>query len=189
MLKIKPKEIAFDIDGVFADTISAFIREVKNLYGIEIRYEDIKEYELSKVVNNEKVLVEVAKKILHEPVSIGIKPLRGATQVLRRLSRINKILFVTARPDKTGIQEWVKKYLQKDSFHIVATGLHEEKARLLKRYGIKYFVEDRLETCFILEKASITPIVFEQPWNQKPHPFLKVRSWYELEKMIDWNSS
>jgi len=68
MLKIKPKEIAFDIDGVFADTISAFIREVKNLYGIEIRYEDIKEYELSKVVNNEKVLVEVAKKILHEPL-------------------------------------------------------------------------------------------------------------------------
>jgi len=109
--------------------------------------------------------------------------------VLRRLSRINKILFVTARPDKTGIQEWVKKYLQKDSFHIVATGLHEEKAPLLKRYGIKYFVEDRLETCFILEKASITPIVFEQPWNQKPHPFLKVKSWYELEKMIDWNSS
>ncbi len=190
MHRIKPKEIAFDIDGVFADTIGAFIKEVRNKYGIKVRYEDIKEYELAKIVNmNEEILIELAKRILYEPVDIGIKPIKGSIQVLKKLSKINRILFVTARPDKSGIQKWVEKYLKRDNFDIVATGTHEEKVPLLKRYGIKYFVEDRLETCFILEKASITPIVFEQPWNQKPHPFIKVKGWHELERMIDWNSS
>ncbi len=190
MLKIKPQEIAFDIDGVFADTMGAFIKEVKNLCGISIRYEDIKDYDLSKVANiREDLLIELAKKILYEPVNIGIKPIKGATRVLKKLCKVNRLLFVTARPDKNGIQQWIKRYLQEDRFHIIATGTHEEKAPLLRKYGIKYFVEDRLETCFILEKESITPIVFEQPWNQKPHPFIKVKGWHELEDMIDWNSS
>jgi len=192
MMKIKPHELAFDIDGVFADTIGAFIREARDKYGVSIRYEDITEYELVKSVKmDEKALVELAKRILYEPLEIGIKPIEGSIKVLKRLSYYTThLFFVTARPDRKGILKWVLNYLRdvdKNSIWIMATGTHEEKIPLLVRHGIRYFVEDRLETCFMLSQASITPIVFEQPWNKKPHPFPKVKSWYELEQMIDWD--
>ena len=191
MMKIRPSEIAFDIDGVFADTIGAFLREARDRYGIRIRYEDITEYELIKSVQmDENILVELAKRILYEPVEMDIKPIEGSVRVLKRLSSITRLFFVTARPDRDGISRWVHNHLRdvdRDSIQIIATGTHEEKVPLLERYGIKFFVEDRLETCFMLSEASITPIVFEQPWNKKPHPFPKIKSWKELEELIDWN--
>lgn len=191
MMKIIPNQLAFDIDGVFADTIGAFIREAKGKYGIDIRYEDITEYELVKTIKmDERLLIRLARRILYEPLEMGIKPIEGSVKVLKRLSHITRLFFVTARPDKEGIKRWVLNYLRdvnKNSIWIMATGTHEEKAPLLARHGIKYFVEDRLETCFILSKAHITPIVFEQPWNKKDHPFPKVKSWYELEQMMDWD--
>ncbi len=188
MLKIKPEEIAFDIDGVVADTIGAFLREAREKYGIFIKYEDIKEYELSKAVNmKEEILIELAKRILYEPLEMGIRPIKGAIEVLKRLSDKVELLFVTARPDKEGIERWLKRYFDKTRFHVIATGRHEEKANLLKEYGKRYFVEDRLETCYILKDFQITPIVFEQPWNRKPHPFIKIKEWKELEKLIEWN--
>ncbi len=189
-MKIKPNEIAFDIDGVFADTIGAFIKKAKQKYGITIKYEDIKEYDLKKTLNiDERILTELAKEILYNPIKMGIKPIKGAVEVLKKLSERSKLLFVTARPDKEGIKRWVYetlKEIERENINIVAVGTHEEKIPFLRSCGIRYFVEDRLETCFLLSQASIIPIVFEQPWNRKPHPFLKVKNWKQIEMMIDW---
>jgi uncharacterized HAD superfamily protein len=191
MIKIRPNEVAFDIDGVFADTIGAFIREAKEKFGININYNDIKDYELRKAVNmDESILIELANRILYEPLEMGIQPIKGSIQVLKRLAKTSRLFFVTARPDKEGIKKWILTQLRdidKNTISVIATGTHEEKVPLLLKEGIKYFVEDRLETCFLLEKHSITPIVFEQPWNSKPHPFLKVKNWQELENLIKWN--
>jgi len=51
---------------------------------------------------------------------------------------------------------------------------------------VLYFVEDRLETCFPLSDAGITPVLFKQPWNRKEHPFIEVGTWRELESLIDF---
>ncbi len=53
---------------------------------------------------------------------------------------------------------------------------------------ITHFVDDRLETCFLLKEAGITPILYKQPWNRNPHPFIEVGSWKELESLIDFDS-
>ncbi len=191
MMKIKPNELAFDIDGVFADTIGAFIREARDRYGIIIRYEDITEYELMKSIKmDENTMIELAKRILYEPLEMGISPIEGSVRVLKKLSQTTRLLFVTARPDREGISKWVLSHLRdvdRDRIWIMATGTHEQKVPLLASQGIRYFVEDRLETCFMLAQASITPIVFEQPWNKKTHPFPSIKGWHELEQMIDWN--
>jgi hypothetical protein len=54
----------------------------------------------------------------------------------------------------------------------------------LTERNISCFVEDRLETCYPLREAGVTPILFRQPWNRKRHPFTEVGSWQELESMI-----
>jgi len=66
------------------------------------------------------------------------------------------------------------------------TGVHTEKIPVLLEKGFKYFVEDRLETCPLLEQNGITPILFEQPWNKKPHLYHVVRDWEDISKLIDW---
>ena len=38
--KIAPDELAFDIDGVFADTFRVFVETAKG-YGVEMEYEDL----------------------------------------------------------------------------------------------------------------------------------------------------
>ncbi len=60
----------------------------------------------------------------------------------------------------------------------------EDKKDVLLDKKVAYFVEDRLETCFLLHDAGISPVVFKQPWNRKPHPFPEVGNWQELETMI-----
>ena len=189
--KIAPNELAFDVDGVFADTFRTFVETAREQYGIQVEYEDITEYDFRQVIDiDEKTSHEIIQMILDNPLAMGIQPVFGAVEVLSRLSQTGPLLFVTARPEKESILQWIQQYLPVADMSIIrleATRTHEEKLPVLLKHGIRYFVEDRLETCYLLEKTSITPIVFEQPWNRKPHPFQTVKDWHEIEVLIQWN--
>ena len=188
--KIPPRELAFDIDGVIADTFRVFVEVAANQYGIPIEYEEITEYDYNKVVDiDEMTGREIIQRILDDPVGIGIQPVSGATEILNRLLRISPLLFVTARTEKNSIIDWMQQNIgfpDMNAVNLIATGSHEDKLPILMEYGIKYFVEDRLETCYLLDKASVTPIVFDQPWNRKPHPFIIAKTWDDIAEMIDW---
>jgi 5'(3')-deoxyribonucleotidase len=186
---IPPPELAFDIDGVFADTMSLFIKIACEDFGIKnLKYQDITEYDLRNLAGiDEQICIEIIMRILEGRHSETLTALDGATEVLKRINRRHcPTLFVTARPNADQAQEWIMDRLELGPAHIdvVATGSFDEKQAVLRQNGIKYFVEDRLETCFTLMDAGITPIVFKQPWNRKPHPFREVATWQELEALI-----
>lgn len=189
--KIAPRELAFDIDGVLADTFRVFVETAKKEYDIQVDYDDITEYDFRKVIDIDEAICDVIiHRILEDPIHMGIKPMNGAVEVITRLSRYGAILFVTARPGKASIYDWLLCHLKQVDRHLIrleATGSHEEKIPILLKQGIRYFVEDRLDTCYLLATASVTPIVFEQPWNRKSHPFRTVCSWKEISGMIQWN--
>jgi len=190
---ISPRELAFDIDGVVADTFRVFVETARKRYHVQVAYEDITEYDFRKVIDiDDKIAIEIIHRILDDPIGMRIKPIEGAVKVLRLLAEEGPILLVTARPGRPAIYEWVLQQLQgvdRNLIHLEATGTHEEKIPILLEHGIRYFVEDRLDTCFLLAAAQVTPIVFEQPWNQKPHPFIRVRSWTEIGQMVAWSGS
>lgn len=189
-VRILPNEIGFDVDGVFADTFSAFVEIASSRYGCRFSYEDITEYEFMNVIDiDERTSEEIIRALLDSPLENGIRPLAGAPEVLTRLSEYGPLLFVTARPEKKGIDEWIYSQLpavRRDLIRLEATNSHRNKLPILQEYGIRYFVEDRLETCYLLEKEAIMPIVFEQPWNRKPHPFSIVKNWGELSALVKW---
>ncbi len=188
--KISPRELAFDIDGVIADTFRAFVNAARERYDIEIDYEAITDYDFRKVIDiDEGISNEIIEMILEDPVGLGINPINGAVEVLTRLSYFGPIFFVTAWSNRNAIIEWIDKTLglgNGTTIHLEDTGTHEDKLPILLKYGIRYFVEDRLETCYLIQGSPVTPIVFDQPWNRKEHPFLSVGDWDEIHDMIEW---
>jgi uncharacterized protein len=189
--KIRPAELAFDIDGVIADTFRAFVRTARESYGLEIAYEAITDYDFRKVIDmDDETSDAIIERILEDPLGIGIAPVQGAEAVLRRLSALGPLCFVTARTNRDVIMEWIRQTLAFENGHSIrleATGTHEAKLPVLLDYGIRYFVEDRLDTCYLMQETPITPIVFDQPWNRQDHPFLIVRSWDEIHELIEWD--
>lgn len=189
-MRILPHEIAFDVDGVVADTFHLFVAKARSDYGCRFDYEDITEYDFMKVLDMDAEESDaIIQTLLDHPLESGLRPISGAVEVLTRLSLLTPLHFVTARPQKKPILDWVEHQLQnvdRDLIRLEVTGVHTEKIPVLLEKGFKYFVEDRLETCPLLEQNGITPILFEQPWNKKPHPYHVVRDWDELSLLIDW---
>ena len=186
---IDPAQIAFDIDGVVADTMSLFLSIAEDVYGItDYRYEDITEYDLEGALGFDQTLQwEIIVRILEGNYPMPLHPIGGAERVLKRLNRRHRpTLFVTARPDADHIRNWLLDMLAvgPEAIRVVATGSFSDKKDVLLEHDIQYFVEDRLETCFMLAEAGMSPIVFQQPWNRKSHPFFEVGDWRQIESMI-----
>ena len=63
--KIWPGELAFDIDGVIADTFRAFIETARESYGIDIDYESVTEYRFWEILDiDEDTCQEIIQMIL-----------------------------------------------------------------------------------------------------------------------------
>ncbi len=190
--KIRPAELAFDIDGVIADTFRAFVKAARESYGVEIEYEAITDYDFRKVIDiDDETSDAIIEQILEDPLGLGIAPVHGAVDVLRRLSGFGPLCLVTARTNRKAIMDWVRQTLQIEDgapIRLEATGTHEDKLPVLLKHGIRYFVEDRLETCYLIQQSPVTPIVFDQPWNRQAHPFLSVGSWDDIRDMVEWEA-
>lgn len=188
---IAPESIAFDIDGVIADTMTLFLAIARDEFAVEgVRYEDIRCYDLADCVDIDREVIDrITARIVDGDYRAPLNPIPGAAEVLERLARrCGQLLFVTARPHIGPIGDFIQSLLpaEWDGMEIVTTGSFDAKAEVLQGRRISHFVEDRLETCLMLNTAGITPVLFAQPWNRSPHPFIEVSSWGEIEELIRW---
>ncbi|MEA3223111.1 MAG: hypothetical protein U9P49_08110 [Thermodesulfobacteriota bacterium] len=190
MMVIPPEEIAFDFDGVVADTFRGFIDIAKSRYEINIDYEDVTQYQIENALNiDPEIVAEIIEILSNHPHEIDLPPNQGAIDVLEMISSISSPLFVTARPYSAPVKLWFKRHFPdrfSENIEIVATGENTEKLPVLKDRGINYFIDDRIDTCFLLLKEGITPIVYDQPWNREEHPFHVVRNWEDISRLIQW---
>jgi uncharacterized HAD superfamily protein len=186
-----PKDrLAFDIDGVVADIMTTFLDLVRERFnqGHHLRYEHITTFYLEDCLDLPSWIIdEVIRELIDRPHELPVEPFPHAVPVLTRLAREIPLLFVTARDRRTPIERWLHRNLAPvppSSIRVLATGDPDTKIHCLKDHGIHYFVEDRLETCLQLADHGISPIVFAQPWNRLPHPFLEVADWPALARLL-----
>lgn len=187
-MKINPKHIGFDIDGVVADTSEAFIRLAKEDYAIKIRPEELTDFLVEECLPiSPEIIAEIFDRLLKNPLAIELKPIPQATSVLRELARESNLTFITARPDPEPITAWLENHLGAAAFagaQIVATGDHDGKAPHIRRFGLNYFVDDRHQTCSgLASEPDITPIVYSQPWNRGRHTLNSVENWQEIRRL------
>jgi hypothetical protein len=189
-LPIPLNALAFDIDGVVADIMTTFLNLARERYGCghHLRYEHITTFYLEECLDLEPWIIDaLIREIIDRPHELPIEPFPHAVPVLSRLARETPLLFVTARDRAAPIRIWLHRTLAPvppEAIRVLATGDPDTKLHYLKDHHIEYFVEDRLETCWPLAEAGITPILFAQPWNRHPHPFPEVQGWPDLARLL-----
>lgn len=187
-MKIHPELIGFDIDGVVADTMEAFLRLAREDHGIDsISPADITEFEVEDCLDMEPAVVEnIFTRLMLEPVTAGLRPMVHAVDVLQEFASVAPLSFVTARPDREPIEEWLRLELGQTAFskvHLIAMGAHDKKTDYIKDLGLRYFIDDRAQTCITLHDEGISPRVYSQPWNQGKHKLATVDSWQDIRKL------
>jgi 5'(3')-deoxyribonucleotidase len=186
--KIHPEHLGFDFDGVVADIAEAFIRLSRMDYGCgSIKHEDITHFDVEECLDIDPEIVEaVFTRILLDSVATGLRPMPGAVEVIGELTGHGVVTIVTARPDPQPVQQWLESVMPRTvcrRIKIVAMGAHDDKPRHVLEHGLKYFIDDRAETCHQLDRAGISPIVFAQPWNVGRHSFSIVSNWKEIREL------
>ena len=188
MNKINPALIGFDIDGVVADTGGAFIRIAGEEYGLNsLVLDDITSFEVVDCLDvDQEIIDDIFTRLLDDPLTARLQPMEDAMSVLHRFAGEAPLTFVTARPHGEPIARWLKHFLKPAPFNkmrLVAMGAHDNKTSYIKDLGLKYFVDDRLQTCKMLLKDGITPIVYNQPWNMNGHDLPTVNDWQAIRAL------
>jgi uncharacterized protein len=188
-LKDVPGRLAFDIDGVFANTMELFIRLAREYYQIDsVRYEDITAYYLYDCLPLDRQLIDlVIEKILDYPHALEMTPIQDSVRVLTRYAETHPLVFITARNKEAPIRDWVLQNLREvdpQKIQVIAAGEHHLKLDILKRLDFSYYLDDHLDTCIQLSQNGIRPIVFNQPWNAGNHDFHRVDDWTAVEEIL-----
>ncbi len=191
LLPIDTGTLAFDIDGVVADTMSVFVKIAHQKYGLtKLSKQDMLCYNLYDCLGLEKEIIDdLVRLTLDEEHTREIQPIPGAPEVLTELACSVPLRFVTARTTAAPIAEWLFSILPdvpRSKITVIASGSPDSKLGILNELGIRYFVEDRLETCRYLKEAGIEPLLFEQPWNRdEPAPgCIRISDWMQLKACL-----
>ena len=189
-MTIPAHQIGFDFDGVIADTAEAFIR----LACTEHEYcgftlENITNFDLENCLNIPRNLVEkIFTDILIDSISTNLQPIPGAIRSLKQFTALSPVTIITARPISQPVCDWLDNFFSgetREKIKVVATGDHNDKVRYIHEHGLKYFIDDRAETCMQLAREAITPFVFTQPWNKDRHNLPTVANWAEIRNLVD----
>jgi uncharacterized protein len=188
---IDPSDLAFDIDGVVADTMAVFVRLAQERYGFtRLTKEDLRQYDLRACLDIPLEIVdELICTTLDDDHTLQIPPMDGAVAVLTKLAEHGPLRFVTARIWPESIIRWLQQTLSEvdaGRIEVFATGLPEAKCSILRDLKVKYFVEDRVETCRLLMESGIQPLLFDQPWNRGPEAVLfpRIEDWSQLSRKL-----
>jgi phosphoglycolate phosphatase-like HAD superfamily hydrolase len=177
-------QIAFDIDGVVLDFVSAFCAVCRQ-EGYSLDYDQITEYHMGKVLGVDD---EEFYRLLDLTFESGlIRPYPGAVEGLRSLRDAGwKIWFVTSRPERLRTETITTLDAATITYDRLIFADAKRKADHVA--GVKRIVEDSLEEALELESKGFGVIMFRHPWNvageNRYSRISWVGSWRELVPVV-----
>ncbi len=188
---IDPRLLAFDIDGVVADTMAIFVRLARERYGLtHLSKQDMLCYNLYECLDLQReVIDDLICLTLDDRHTMEIPPVPGAPEVLMELAGVSPLRFITARVWSESITQRLFTILPdvpRERITVIASGSPERKLDILNDLQIRYFVDDRLETCRHLKEAGIEPLLFDQPWNRNESAdgLIRIQNWIQLKSWV-----
>lgn len=188
-MNIPPEQIGFDFDGVIADIGEAFLRlACKDYNYCSLSLDQITSFKVETCTAIPEAIVQtIFSNILEDSLATGLLPIPGAMNALTGLAQHGNVTIITARSLAGPVSDWLEKYLTPpvcDKINLIAMSDHNDKVRFIKEQNLRYFVDDRAETCAQVAEAGLVPLLYRQPWNKSWNGYASVESWREIENLI-----
>ncbi|KIL48542.1 nucleotidase [Jeotgalibacillus alimentarius] len=174
--------LGIDIDGTVTCP-SSLIPHINEAFNTELKLDDIKEYDLTKALpeiepEDFAKWFESAEADIYSQSPLSEK----ADIVLNHLQHMHELFYISARG--TEHQHLTKEWFNRHDIHfdrIILTGSHD-KLEAVKEHRIELFIEDKHDNAVdIHETTEIPVLLFDTPYNRKPHPegVIRIFSWEE----------
>jgi len=185
---IKPDQVGFDFDGVIADIGEAFLRLARQNHNYMISLEEITNFHVEKCVPiPESVVQEIFSDILKDSLAAELQPISGALEVISDLASRARVTIITARNIERPVIDWLEHYLPREvcsKIDLIAMEDHDRKVEYIQQRELRYFVDDRAETCALIAAADLHPLLYRQPWNSSWKEFVSVDDWRHISELI-----
>lgn len=148
--------IGLDADGVLYDQVGGILQHVNVTYGLNIRREDIKQYNLAGLTGNEQADRDIID-LLQDPTFYwGLRPFDGVKEALYRLQAAgHTFVVITSRPRKayTGTRHALERDFP--GLAIIDCYTTGKKTRYARSLRVRYMVEDHAPTAEDLAKWRV----------------------------------
>ena len=189
-------KIGIDLDDTLGQSMKAFAAFSNDRYKTNLKIEDMKVYDLEKIINLSKEGTIKRLNEFHDTFyGKKIEPFDGAVETLKKLKKNNELYIVTSRGnDMRGITEkWVGKNFPNIFIGIyftnefVYSNAKMTKKTVCNNFGIDILIEDNLGYAAGCMAPNRKILLFDRPWNQTnklPKGIVRVHSWKEIYKLV-----
>lgn len=189
--------IGIDLDNVLADFHTTWLAYHNKHYDTTITNENVTVYDYAPAIGiSSEELVRRIYAFYESTEFEDIRPEKGSTSVIGRLSKKHKLYIITSRPDSTEVRtrQWLNRYFPDEIEKILHTNQfsldHDgavTKGSMCRKYGITVFIEDAPIYAEETAGAGIKTLLLDQPWNQNVEEsklVTRVASWKDIEREI-----
>ena len=158
---------SIDIDGVLGLFVPYFIKNANELYNLNLKEEDIKEYDFKAMglttMQTDSILhTMIAKKDFR-----NMQLVDGAKKNVHTLSKQYNLMSVTARPigSKEQTYSWFYEHFENIFDPIIFNGYASKHKHCLK-HSCEFHIDDCPDHVNALERTETMPILFTQNYNR-----------------------
>ena len=178
--------LGIDIDGVLADVLTTWVKELNQYFNQSKRREDIFAYKFEEVYDVPWEEMDKFFRTNQQLLLCNLAPIEKAQETLVTLSKQHEIYLITARPEEYKIltQGWLDCH--KIPYNKIIFTDFQDKADYCKTNNIDLFIEDSLENAVSISKCGIPVLLFDAPYNQSALPKLvsRKKDWDEIYQAI-----
>lgn len=178
--------VGVDIDGVLADSLSLWVKELNHYFKQD---KSLQQIQLQDVLQIYGITGEEMREFLYKRgryLMTSPEPIPGASYYLNQLKKSHEIFIVSARDKKFGSE--TREWLYKNNLpynEILLLGSHDKKEACLTN-DLNVLIEDTLRICIEVSAAGVPVLLMDAPYNQGSLPRLVYRthSWQEIYRTI-----
>ena len=184
-----------DLDCVVIDIWPILEKRFKELYDIDVPYEEVRTYKIEKCTPlTSKQVWTVINEVLSR-TDLPVYP--DALFYLKKYIKDSKVLFITSRKQRFNNETFLNlaQHFEIGQFQTFFEGIFS-KADFINRLKIDYFVEDRIKHIVSIAEncPDCTVIVMDRPWNRflninDYNGMLRVKSWKEIMNIAYWEKA
>ena len=186
---MEDKKIAFDFDGVIADTnhkkMQWFQKQGYNLinYDKTSFYQELSQTKEKKDID--RIYKNMGSYIFRPEILDETMPVQGAIETIQKLAKQFEIYIITARTEAmlVPVNNWLEKYHIKNKIKQVISYTYQSKQEICLKRGISFLCDDDIR--HLIDKKVKTRVLFNN--NKKGHKkdIWIVKSWEEIEPCLN----